>query len=275
MNYTVSNPTAMGCYIQAKPNLKTMDVVKSELGADVIVNFQLFSLTGYEHCGTLKVDGKVWASYYNFWGYGWNNGDTKLVLGKRDDIMNRYDNFSGCVLVAKDGKVIQSPEFGNLFPGTRGRTGIGRKANGDVVIYCWQDGTSGAATLQQLGKRMIDLGCVDAINFDGGGSCQMRCPSGSVYSARKVASMLWFKLPKPAPGTNPYPTPTRNLYRGCRGEDVKWLQYVLNQQGASPVLVVDGDFGYNTRNAVIAYQRSHGLYVDGVVGPNTMRVLTA
>jgi hypothetical protein len=54
---------------------------------------------------------------------------------------------------------------------------------------------------------------------------------------------------------------------GSRGSDVRHLQQVLNRNGAH--LTVDGDFGPATKRAVIAYQRSHGLTSDGVVGDKT------
>ncbi len=43
MNYVVSNPAKMGCYTQPIGYLKTISAVKSEVGADVIVNFELFN----------------------------------------------------------------------------------------------------------------------------------------------------------------------------------------------------------------------------------------
>jgi peptidoglycan hydrolase-like protein with peptidoglycan-binding domain len=50
---------------------------------------------------------------------------------------------------------------------------------------------------------------------------------------------------------------------GCVTE----LQQLLNKHGAH--LVVDGDFGPATLAAVKSYQSSHGLSVDGIVGPLT------
>lgn len=53
-----------------------------------------------------------------------------------------------------------------------------------------------------------------------------------------------------------------DLRRGAKGERVRWLQRKLD-------ISVDGDFGVNTREAVIRFQREHQLRVDGVVGPKT------
>lgn len=54
---------------------------------------------------------------------------------------------------------------------------------------------------------------------------------------------------------------------GSNGEAVKWLQIGLNRGGQ--ILREDGQFGRQTRAAVLAFQRAHGLAPDGVVGPAT------
>jgi peptidoglycan hydrolase-like protein with peptidoglycan-binding domain len=55
---------------------------------------------------------------------------------------------------------------------------------------------------------------------------------------------------------------------GSRGDAVRCLQSTLNGAGfnSGPV---DGAFGSVTSRAVVAFQRSRGLFVDGVVGPQT------
>lgn len=53
------------------------------------------------------------------------------------------------------------------------------------------------------------------------------------------------------------------LRRGARGDAVADLQRKL-------LILADGDFGPATEAAVKTFQREHGLYPDGVVGPKTL-----
>lgn len=63
------------------------------------------------------------------------------------------------------------------------------------------------------------------------------------------------------------------LRQGAKGAAVVELQSLLNRAGASPALVVDGDFGARTSGAVLAFQRGRGLTADGIVGPQTWAAL--
>ena len=60
---------------------------------------------------------------------------------------------------------------------------------------------------------------------------------------------------------------TRKLKKGCNGDDVKKLQKKLGG------LTVDGKFQKKTDTRVRAYQKSHKLVVDGVVGKDTAHSL--
>ena len=53
-----------------------------------------------------------------------------------------------------------------------------------------------------------------------------------------------------------------------RGKFVRYLQFMLKINGYN-ITSVDGIFGQNTQNAVIAFQQANNLLVDGVVGPKT------
>jgi peptidoglycan hydrolase-like protein with peptidoglycan-binding domain len=54
-------------------------------------------------------------------------------------------------------------------------------------------------------------------------------------------------------------------------EDIATLQTDLNKLGAS--LTVDGSLGANTRRAIRAFQRAHGLEADGVAGHGTWKMI--
>ncbi len=56
--------------------------------------------------------------------------------------------------------------------------------------------------------------------------------------------------------------------QGSRGSTVTQLQQKLASLGFSPG-PIDGIFGPKTRAAVLAFQRSRGIAVDGIVGPQT------
>lgn len=59
---------------------------------------------------------------------------------------------------------------------------------------------------------------------------------------------------------------------GARGETVKQLQEKLKDTGFTPG-AIDGIYGQQTRKAVIAFQRSRGLFVDGIAGQQTLSAL--
>lgn len=72
-----------------------------------------------------------------------------------------------------------------------------------------------------------------------------------------------------APST---PQAGRRVGVGDAGQQVAEIQRALGMQGND----VDGKFGQRTRDAVVAFQKSHrNLEVDGVVGTNTMNALHA
>jgi hypothetical protein len=56
---------------------------------------------------------------------------------------------------------------------------------------------------------------------------------------------------------------------GGMGNGTREIQTGLNLCGADPPLNIDGEFGKLTENAVIDFQKKHGLQVDGVVGRAT------
>jgi N-acetylmuramoyl-L-alanine amidase len=67
-------------------------------------------------------------------------------------------------------------------------------------------------------------------------------------------------------------TQTTNLIRkGDKGASVEQLQKDLIKAGEKlPRYGADGQFGDETKDAVMAFQARHGLAVDGIPGPNTL-----
>lgn len=58
------------------------------------------------------------------------------------------------------------------------------------------------------------------------------------------------------------------LKQGSRNDLVAWVQIRISNK-----ISVDGIFGARTKDAVMEYQKSHGLAVDGIVGPNTLKTI--
>ncbi|MGJ7045946.1 beta-lactamase class A [Thermoanaerobacterium thermosulfurigenes] len=65
---------------------------------------------------------------------------------------------------------------------------------------------------------------------------------------------------------------SRLLYTGTYGTDVSELQSILNSIGFSTG-AIDGVFGNNTLNGVLAFQKAENLVADGIVGPNTYNAI--
>ncbi|NJM70458.1 MAG: peptidoglycan-binding protein [Scytonema sp. RU_4_4] len=63
------------------------------------------------------------------------------------------------------------------------------------------------------------------------------------------------------------------LKRGSTGEHVEHLQHDLSLLGYE--LKIDGIFGPATENAVKKFQQDNNLTVDGIVGPQTGRLIGA
>ena len=92
------------------------------------------------------------------------------------------------------------------------------------------------------------------------------------YNLTQYDSVTSSNVSKPKSETNsktnnPYPVPTKLLKNGSRGNEVRWLQFALNQHGYK--LSVDGIFGAKTEQAVRDFQSRHKLICDGLVGQQT------
>lgn len=64
----------------------------------------------------------------------------------------------------------------------------------------------------------------------------------------------------------------KTVSQGSTGDHVRAVQHLLkNKFGFN--IAIDGDFGTNTKSAIVNFQTSKGLTVDGIVGPQTWLAL--
>jgi murein L,D-transpeptidase YcbB/YkuD len=127
----------------------------------------------------------------------------------------------------------------------------------DVISLEWADVPKGTNNLQgTLVLRIESNDVLQMINSTGGfgGSKWTRITGNSGLVANETSIPI-------------------TLAVGSTGPLVKTLQSTLNSAGANPPLNVDGIFGPKTEAAVKAFQESHGLAQDGIVGPITWGAL--
>jgi murein DD-endopeptidase MepM/ murein hydrolase activator NlpD len=94
-------------------------------------------------------------------------------------------------------------------------------------------------------------------------------PAHSVEAAAKPVAPVSAPSPALAPVAAPVaPKPPLSGYLklGSKGADVKYMQKSLG-------ITADGDFGPNTKAAVMKFQAAHHLLADGIVGPKTWGLL--
>ncbi|MBB4731536.1 peptidoglycan-binding protein [Xanthomonas arboricola] len=106
---------------------------------------------------------------------------------------------------------------------------------------------------------------------------QVRAPLHGAVEPSEVGTQSHTNVSPLHPTSNN--TAPQPLKHGGRGDEVQSLQQDLNRLGVRDAqgnrLAEDGRFGDNTREAVIAFQKQHGLQPDGVVGRNTQAALSA
>ena len=142
--------------------------------------------------------GKVWATGDSRWPVFLVTGDKASIQGTTDltAVKQAKFAFSAGPWLVRGGKVcnianeIKAAGFSGLMEGSqRERAAIGIRADGMVVHYATM-----AATLLEVANKMASLGCVDAINLDGGGSVGVLDGDKLFgYSARHVACALMFR----------------------------------------------------------------------------------
>lgn len=188
--YYVTKPSKIQIYVNS--GRKTMTQIKKELGCDVIVNGGIYNMSNFVPYCWLKADGKLLASdHYTYYGYGWNA--YSLIMDSSVNI-GKYQNYLACVAMLKDGQNLDLI-YDAAMGGKRGRSAIGVRQDGQVVVWCTSDGAY-ALTPEQLQVEMKNLGCVSALMLDGGGSCQCVMPNGTITSSRIVQNFICIWIAK-------------------------------------------------------------------------------
>lgn len=131
------------------------------------------------------------------------------------------------------GRLIAKGEVKSLSGSAAPRTAVGVKEDGTVIFYAIdgrQKGHSYGVKLTTLAQRMKELGCVDAINLDGGGSTTIGgvTPIETAFTVwnspsdgaqRRVANFLFLQntaQPTGVPSLLLFKVPEKNLLAGTR-----------------------------------------------------------
>ena len=166
--------------------------IKAKTGCTHIINGYLFN-GKFRPVGWTVIDGKVISrDKYQDWGVAIGND------GKPQMLTDRGGSFLSGVPLLKAGAKLRR----NLTPDvarSAARTAMGWMPNGKVCLWC--DKTS--LTRNQLQDKLLGLGVVDALMLDGGGSTQGIFPKGTVFSTRKVPTLLLFWQAETAKAEDP------------------------------------------------------------------------
>ncbi len=162
-SYWIQQTTSMQCA-----------AAEEKLGVNVIgaINTNL-SWASNEPIGMLVINGEVYheASGSNYFVL---TKDGKAEIREANEPLrgNEWQATSTFGLLVKDGVTLY-PAEDHAGLSRAPRTAIGIKADGNVVLYVVdgrQAPKSAGMTLHELAQTMIDMGCVDAVNCDGGGT---------------------------------------------------------------------------------------------------------
>lgn len=178
--YTIIKASRMEVFDNRKLQLTPADV-KAMTGCTHVINGWVFD-KGLILCGDCIIDGIVLKrSQYHDWCLGAVRGGPP-VMTLEDTTWK-----TSAVPLLKGGNKLER----KLTPDVArpaARTAVGWLRDGRVLIWC----DKMILTREQLQDKLLELGCVDALMFDGGGSTQGVFPGGKVVSSRIVATYLCF-----------------------------------------------------------------------------------
>ena len=137
------------------------------------VNASFFNMANGQPIGALVMNGMV-ITTSGAESTFWIDADGKAHISGADfrvtEEMGVKEAVGGSSILVKDGAVVYPEDYSG---GTNPRTAVGIKADGTVVFYEVDGRQAPYSTgmyLYELALMMKDLGCVDAMNLDGGGS---------------------------------------------------------------------------------------------------------
>lgn len=172
--------------------------VKKRTGCDCIFNGGIYTFKDRSIDSQVRIDGKNYGKYTTF-GFAIDNEnnvywDSGLTNKTAPHFIGEYG------ILIEDGKIVNTLKDGNRNTVTK-RTALGINASGDVIVMLATG--KECCNLYTLCERMKKLGCVYAINLDGGGSTQGIFEDGTQYiSERKVVWYVGIWLNKKATTTN-------------------------------------------------------------------------
>ncbi len=141
---------------------------------------------------------------------------------------------------------------------------------GDLVFFKFDKKSTAKA--QHIGIVKYSQWPANITSIEGNTSVTSNDNGGAVMERTRSKSAI-VAFARPAYSDASIPTTTigvvnkPTLKMGSKGDWVKVAQARLFVNGYN--IEVDGDFGPNTKNAVIAFQATYGLTKDGIIGPKT------
>lgn len=145
---------------------------------------------------------------------------------------------------------------------------VERPQKGDIVFFKFgktNRSTNHVGIVEEASQWPANITTIEgntSVTSDDNGGCVMR-------RTRSKSSIVGFARPEyegkvqNTIGVKDKPT----IKMGSKGDWVKVAQARLLMYGYQ--IEVDGDFGPNTKNAVVSFQASYGLTKDGIIGPKT------
>ena len=145
-------------------------------GVNVVaaVNGDFFNMATGEPTGTLVMNGIHIKDTAYTQSRAWFavDAENNAYIGTGELPENTVEAIGGATMLIKDGAIALG-ENSTYYTTKQPRTAVGVTAGGDVVIVVAdgrQSPYSSGYTYMELAEKMLELGCIAAINLDGGGS---------------------------------------------------------------------------------------------------------